>query len=64
MNKNKRIYNKFEYYLEDMICSLCLYYGGKKFGCRLAHCCCEDEKCEAELNGRIGRKRGFTRWDI
>ena len=65
MDKKKQIINKWNgYYLEDMVCSLCLYYGGKKVGCRLEKCCCEDEKHEAELNGRIRRKRGFSRWDM
>jgi len=64
MNRNKQIVNKWEgYYLEDCICPLCLFYGGKKYSCILDNCCCEEEKYEARLNGRIRRKRGFSKWD-
>ena len=57
MRKTKRINDKWEgYYLEDCICQLCLYYGGKKRGCTLKKCCCEEEKNEALAHGRIRRK--------
>ena len=63
MNKTIRIYNKFEYHLEDMLCSFCLYYAGKN-KCKLEKCCCEDEKRDAATNGRIKRKPRAMRWDM
>ena len=58
---NTRRYNKFEgYYLEDCNCSVCPNYRGKKKGCKLTKCCCENEKQDAIKSGRIKRKKG---WD-
>ena len=61
---NIRMVNRWEgYYEEDCDCKLCLYYQGKKGGCSLNICCCDEEKREARKHGRIKRKRGFNTWD-
>ena len=60
MTPYTRIYNKFEYHLEDCDCRYCSNYLGKKRGCKLDKCCCEDIKLDAIKNGRIKRKKG---WD-
>jgi hypothetical protein len=61
--------------MEDMECGACLHYSGKKGGCKLDKCCCEEEKREAIANNRIKRPKGwffvdewqsgkeFTQWD-
>ena len=65
MNKSTRIINKWEgYYLEDCECQYCLYFGGRKQGCKLKKCCFENEKREAEIKGRIIRERGSMKWDM
>jgi len=62
---NVRTVNKWQgYFLEDTDCVNCLYYKGKKRGCTLTSCCCEDIKREAKEKGRIKRKRGFNSWDM
>ena len=53
MTPNTRIYNRFEYHLEDMDCSMCLYWQGKKLGCSQKKCCCDDVRSEAVAHGRI-----------
>jgi len=64
MNRNTRYVNRWEgYYLDDMECRWCLHYQGRKRGCKLNECCCEDEKREARKHGRIKRKRGSVSWD-
>ena len=62
-NPNVRNVNKFSYYLEDCDCLHCKYYQGRKRGCKLEKCCCEDEKLDAVRNGRIKRRRGMMAWD-
>ena len=57
-NRKKRKSKWKGYFLEDCDCTVCKYYLGKKRGCKLAKCCCEDEKLDALANGRINRKRG------
>ena len=52
------VYRKFEYHLADTECRHCLYYKGKKQGCTLTACSCEDIKNEAVENGRIKRMKG------
>jgi hypothetical protein len=47
-----------EYYLSDCDCLFCNNYSGKKRGCKLEKCCCEQEKLEAKAKDRIRRKRG------
>lgn len=50
------------YYLEDCDCAVCVYNQGKRKGCKLDKCCCEEEKLDAIANGRISRKkRGLAR---
>ena len=64
MPENKRKYDRFEYYLEDLDCRLCLYYQNKKLGCKLDKCYCDDIRAEALANGRIKWKAGWNRnWD-
>ena len=64
MSKTTRIYDKFEYFLEDTACEYCLYRKRKskypKQGCDREVCVCEEEKLDALENGRIKRERG---WD-
>ena len=63
-NPNVRNVNKWQgYYLEDCECALCLHYVGRKRGCKLDKCCCEEEKLDAIKNERITRKRGSTVWN-
>jgi hypothetical protein len=62
--QNVRNVNKWRgYYLADCDCSLCRHFAGKKRGCKLDSCMCEEEKLEAVAKGRIERKRGSMRWD-
>jgi hypothetical protein len=61
MSQNTRILDKFAYYAEDCSCEYCKYYRGKK-GCSRAVCCCEDERRDAVVHGRIKRKRGSMKW--
>ena len=61
---NVRSVNKFRgYFLEDCECLYCKHYQGRKRGCKLDKCCCDDEKLEAIAADRIKRKRGSTSWD-
>ena len=58
MTEFTRFHDRFEYHLEDTQCDACLYWEGKKIGCTLTACCCEDIKRDAIENDRIKRKRG------
>lgn len=50
MGPNTRRYNRFTgYTTEDCACEYCLYYGGKRRGCRARRCCCEEERRTAAL---------------
>ena len=70
-NRNMRMLNKFQYYIDDMDCKYCAYWGGKKKGCRfpvkaqkgLPECCCDEEKREALAQRRLKRRRGAMNWD-
>jgi hypothetical protein len=62
-NNVRRIEKWRGYYMEDMQCSSCRFCQGRKRGCKLANCCCDDEKLDAIKNGRIKRKRGAKSWD-
>ena len=68
MNVNKqnvRNVNKWRgYYMEDMECRHCRFFQGKKRGCKLETCCCDEEKLEAITKGRIKRERREKRWDM
>ena len=65
MGEFTRIIYKWDgYYLEDCECTSCLYYHGKRRGCVLNYCCCNDEKSEAIENDRIKRKRRIKAWDM
>jgi len=59
MTEFTRIQRKFQYHLEDTRCDACLYYKGKKRGCSLTACCCEDIKHDAIERGLIKRERGW-----
>jgi hypothetical protein len=52
------------YYLEDTECRLCRHFRGKRRGCALDSCCCDDEKLDAVAKVRIKRKRGSMKWDM
>jgi hypothetical protein len=52
-----RIYDRFQYHLEDCDCSVCKYWCGKKKGCSRKTCCCEDIKADCIANGRITRTK-------
>jgi len=63
MSKYTRIFNKFEYHLEDIHCRDCLHYV-KRRGCTYDKCLYEVEKAEAAANDRIKRERGALKWDM
>jgi len=64
MGQNSRCIERFEgYYLDDCNCIYCKNYIGKKRGCKLKKCCCEDEKLNAIAHERIKRKKGSAAWD-
>ena len=58
-----RIYDRFEYHIEDLACPDCLHYkrGGKrdKHGCGDDACRFEGIRLDAIANGRIKRKPGW-----
>jgi hypothetical protein len=59
-----RSYDKFQYYLSDCECNLCLHFLGKKAGCELETCCCADIREDTELAGRKDRPKGWNKgWD-
>jgi hypothetical protein len=61
---NTRYLRKWDgYYFDDCDCSLCKFHAGKKHGCRLDNCRCEEEKHDALKYGRNNRKRGANSWD-
>jgi len=46
--QNTRILDRFTgYSVADCDCKLCLWYGGKRRGCKHGECCCAEEKHEA-----------------
>jgi len=57
---NTGFIDRFQYYLEDTDCVYCSNYLGKKRGCKLEKCCCEEIKQDAIKHGRIKREKG---WD-
>ena len=62
--QNERNVNKRKgYCAEDAECRWCLYYKGKKRGCALSSCCCEEEKSNAVKYNRVKRERGSTQWN-
>ena len=61
--QNVRRLRKFKYYLEDCDCKMCQHYRGKKRGCALPVCCCEDIKEDTVRQGRLKRDWKFERWD-
>jgi len=59
---NARSTNRPGYFMEDIDCRDCRYYQGKKRGCKLDKCCCEDEKLESIASGRVKRKQEAMAW--
>ncbi|MDR1329905.1 MAG: hypothetical protein LBK23_09930 [Oscillospiraceae bacterium] len=63
MTRQTRIFDRFEYHLEDISCRDCLHYKPKsrhrKNGCGRAVCAYEDIRRACIANGRVKRKRGF-----
>jgi hypothetical protein len=57
--------SKFQYYEEDCICKMCIFYCGKsksrRAGCELETCCCADIRADAIAHGRIRRERGWNK---
>jgi len=51
------------YYIDDLHCSFCRYYLGRKFGCALTACSYVEETVDAIVHGRIHRKPGSMRWE-
>ena len=62
LGKHTRIYNRFQYHAEDMDCAYCLYFEEKRRVCPLGECCCEEEKREALMHGRIKRPPRAMLW--
>ena len=63
MNRNIRIYDRFEWWsVMDCDCRWCVHYGGKDRPCSLEACCCADIREEAQrreqgsVNGSRARK--------
>ena len=56
MSKNTRINDRFQYVAEDCEYSKCLYWKGRKRGCTLTACRCEDIRTDAAKSGRVSRK--------
>ena len=66
MTQFTRIYNKFEYHIEDIDCSNCIYSKRKsksyKNGCREKFCRYKDIRHEAFVNDRIKRPPGWFKF--
>ena len=62
MGQYSRIINRFNYFVEDVACPLCLQWRGRKRGCALAVCPYADIKRDALAHGRIKRKPGSMKW--
>ncbi len=45
------------YYLDDLECSLCAHYRGRKLGCMNSECLYEAEKKNAFEHGKIKRPK-------
>jgi len=58
MGKYTRIQSRFRGYTRaDCACKYCLYYiGGRRKGCSLQRCCCEEERMEAAKMERQNEK--------
>ena len=67
MTENTRIYNRFEYHIEDINCRYCQFYvcmsKKTKTGCGKEICRFDDIRREATENGRLSRLRGYFKWD-
>ena len=61
MSKTVMQFDKFQYFAEDCDCQYCQHFKGKKRGCALPKCCCEDIRQDAIAGGRIKRKRGWNK---
>lgn len=67
MTQNTRMLNRFEYHIEDIDCSDCLFNNMKskyrKRDCRGGACRFEGIRQEAIKNNRIKRNRGWFKWE-
>ena len=65
MTSNTRIYDKFEYHLEDTDCLDCLHYvqvgESAKRSCGSSECRYSDIRADAIANGRLKRDRGWKK---
>ena len=65
MSQYTKVFDRFEYHLEDIDCRVCLYYirKTKKYinGCQEQVCRYADIRVEAIKNGRIKRRRGYIK---
>lgn len=60
-----RRYGKFDWWsVEDCDCKYCLYYKGKKRGCSLEECCCEDIRAEAVRREQAAKENVETRTGV
>jgi len=63
MTEYTRVSNKFSYHVEDLDCSVCLFYKRRskfnKHGCGLEVCRYEVIRQDALENGRINRPKGW-----
>jgi len=57
MKQNARIFDKFEYFVEDCRCRHCVNCRGESRSCIFSKCAFDDIKQDAIAHGRIKRKR-------
>jgi hypothetical protein len=65
MKKYTRVYDPFEYRIEDLDCHYCKHFRptpqSRERRCELDECSCADIRAEAAAHGRLKRKRGWNR---
>ena len=66
---NTRVYDRFEYFTEDLDCLYCIRFAGNKVarnnggrGCGCVVCAYADIKDEAAKNNRDKREKGWNKW--
>jgi len=63
--KSVRYHNRFEWWsVKDCDCKWCLHYRGKKRGCSLDECCCDDIRQEAIRREQLANKAVTTRSEV
>ncbi|GHV31967.1 hypothetical protein FACS18949_01620 [Clostridia bacterium] len=67
---NTHVYDKFEYFAEDLDCLYCTHFVSNKVaknnggrGCGRTVCAFADIKDEATKNNRHKREKGWNKWD-